>query len=704
MGAAHWWERRRYGIYFQASLASVPAWAPVGQFAEWYRAHLDSGVCDVFLHPSPMAETLAHHRDNWAHIEEYDDFFPFLHFDRFDADEWAEIVTQAGAGSAVFTAKHHDGLCWWDAPNTDRTVLHDGPARNVLAELAAACARADIAFGTYYSLLDWGDPRYPTERYVDEVAHPHVVDLVERYGSRILWGDGHWGGGESRWHSDDLIDRVRRVDPDIVVNDRWWCDGPTVRSFDDQMPNGILDEPWELRRGLGASLGPNRAERSEQLLTAAGIVALLTEVVAKNGHLLLAVGPDASGRIPDRLTEPLVAAGAWLRDHGDIVHRGQPWTTWGDARCRYVEVDGHLHAIDVAGDGVFNDLPPSQGRVTRVTVLSRDDERPVDFDQTDHGLDVRRRRAGGDQMAAVYRIDLEPRPDPPIELFASTDNPPKELAQLLADAEPGSIVRLGDGVHIGPARIPADVTLRGLGPDRTIIDGLESCAVTLSKGARVEHCRILGGGSRAAWLPTIAACLAGPGAVLLGCRIEGHVRIDADDSRVTSCSASGVVADTSNNVAIARSTFAGHQWDCGVDITGGYGHTVDGCEFSDLLIAVRFRDTVGSSIDRNRIRGRWWGIQLIDADDTEVVGNAIDHTLRAVDVDGGRLSEVSGNSVTNGDSGCIVQRGASATTVAGNRWERCRVGLLVWDAVDIRHYDNDCADLTDLGAEVVIGP
>ena len=75
-------------------------------------------------------------------------------------------------GYTVFVAKHHDGLCWWDAPGTDRTVLNDGPGRNVLAEYAAACERSGLVFGTYYSLLDWGDDRYPSDDYVDRVLHP----------------------------------------------------------------------------------------------------------------------------------------------------------------------------------------------------------------------------------------------------------------------------------------------------------------------------------------------------------------------------------------------------------------------------------------------------------------------------------------------------------------------------------------------------
>ena len=264
-----WWEQRRYGMFVHANLATVPAWSPIGQYADWYRSHLGDPVPDVILHPTPMVEVLAHHRDRWAHVERFDDFLPLLSFERFDPDAWAGLARAAGMGYTVFVAKHHDGLCWWDAPGTDRTVLHDGPGRNVLAEYAAACERSGLVFGTYYSLLDWGDRRYPGDGYVDQVLHPHVLDLVERFGSKYLWGDGHWGHGPEHWRSQALIDAARDLDTEIVANDRWWLERPDVEVYEYQTPDGIVDRPWELCRGIAYSFCHNRAERAEHHMTGA---------------------------------------------------------------------------------------------------------------------------------------------------------------------------------------------------------------------------------------------------------------------------------------------------------------------------------------------------------------------------------------------------------------------------------------------------
>ncbi|MEX2626366.1 MAG: hypothetical protein WD225_05755, partial [Ilumatobacteraceae bacterium] len=79
-------------------------------------------------------------------------------------------------------------------------------------------------------------------------------------------------------------------------------------------------------------------------------------------------------------------------------------------------------------------------------------------------------------------------------------------------------------------------------------------------------------------------------------------------------------------------------------------------------------------------------------------------TMRAVDVDGGTHGEISGNAVSDGDSGCIVERGASDTTVSGNHWERCRIGLLAWDAGPLDESGNHAVDLHEPDHALTVGP
>jgi alpha-L-fucosidase len=717
-----WWEQQRFGLFVHSNLATVPAWSPIGEYADWYRSHLGDEVADVLLHPRPMVEVIAHHRERWGHVEHYDDFMPLLTYDRFDADAWAELAVEAGAGYTVLVSKHHDGWSWWDAPGTDRTVIASGPRRNVLGEYADACARHGLVFGAYYSLLDWGDPRYPGADYVDEVLHPHVLDLVRRYGAAMLWGDGHWGHGAAHWRTRELLERVRAIDPEVVVNDRWWADPDerpagtpdVVRTFEYEAPRDIVEGPWELCRGIGASFCHNRAERAEHHLSAFEIVALFTEVVAKGGHLLLNVGPDARGEIPALQVEPLRRAGHFIRRFHDLVARSRPWTCWGDADVRYLDVDGVLHAVDLRGRGHFTALPVESCRVEAVELLG-ESEIPVPFRQDGDGLHVHVQRPSLDRRdrrddvgsVAVYRI-ARVAVERPVELFEPMPREPVDLGPLLRGVEPGAIVHLGDGWYRGPVTVPAGVTVRGLGPARTTIDGGGETAVRLGRGARLEHLSVRGGPVRVAWFPTPTVALDGDLATVIGCHVDGHVVARASDVLVRATTAAGVVVGgvdgPVDRVSVSRCHLVGMRWDVGVHLVGGAGHEIDSCEITGHLCAVRAQDTAGTVVRGNNLHARWWGVHLERTEDAHVHGNFVSRTMRGVDIDGGAHALVEGNAVCDGDSGCIVEWGASDCEVSGNRWERCRIGVLAWEVAGLREHANEAIDLHEPDAASTHGP
>ena len=85
---------------------------------------------------------------------------------------------------------------------------------------------------------------------------------------------------------------------------------------------------------------------------------------------------------------------------------------------------------------------------------------------------------------------------------------------------------------------------------------------------------------------------------------------------------------------------------------------------------------------------RWWGVHLIDAQQTTVIANHVSGTTRAVHVVGGAHTSVVGNAAHDGDSGCLVEAGAVSTDVEGNHWSRCRIGLMTWEAEGVTHHGN----------------
>ena len=77
-----------------------------------------------------------------------------------------------------------------------------------------------------------------------------------------------------------------------------------------ESPPEIREKKWESTRGVGHSFGANRNERPEDIVTSTELIRSLCDIVAKNGNLLIGIGPDASGAIPEEQAAPLRGLGA----------------------------------------------------------------------------------------------------------------------------------------------------------------------------------------------------------------------------------------------------------------------------------------------------------------------------------------------------------------------------------------------------------
>jgi alpha-L-fucosidase len=702
-----WWDGCRYGMFVHANLATVPAFSPVHEYADWYWSHLEPKA-DVVLHPtSPLPEVMAWHAEHWPGVA-FDDFAPMLTYERFDADAFAELARDAGMRYMVPVTKHHDGFCFWDSALTDRTSINTGPRRDVISELAAACDRASLRFGLYYSLLDWSRAAYPDpDAYVDAYMRPQIRELVERFAPSILWGDGHWGHPPFVWRSDEIVgeyyEAMARLGLEGAVNDRFWASHADFMVYEYDVPDHVPDRPWELCRGLSYSFCVNHAEEPDDYLDGAAVVAMLVETVAKGGHLLLNVGPEADGTIPEIQSRALRDAGGWINAHADVVHESQPFVAPGEGSTWITRAPGSasmprgvvaLNVVDTASRDRFvvPGLGASAGRALSVV---RSDGIDLGWGARAEDLEIVVQGRSAPQLATVYRVEIEPRDGAPIVVTSPPEpgsveldgEPVGSLHDALAAATTGAVVTLGAGRYRAgpfPLKVPAGVTMKAAdaASARTVvIDGGGNHVVELGAGATLEDVTVTGGAPGYMFVPpTCVTARNGDAITVRHCVVDAISLSGGSGHRVEAnvVTTGNVVLDGTADSLVAGNFQHGLRWGVGIEISGGSGVTVEHNECHDDLCAIRVAGSAGARVERNRIETRWFGVHLRDAVGATVRRNRVGRTMRAVSVEGGRDNLVELNIVERCDTGVLLERDATATSVRENWLHGCRVGILAW--------------------------
>src|SRR6476620_9499138 len=144
------------------------------------------------------------------------------------ARDWAKVARRAGMKYMVMTTKHHEGFCNFDSKLTSYCASKRGPGRDLVKEYVEAARAEGLRFGFYYSLMDWHHPdgarslkdETARRRFVDYI-HGQVQELMTNYGKvDVLWCDGAWPVDEKGWECVEMNTMVRKLHPDIIINNR----------------------------------------------------------------------------------------------------------------------------------------------------------------------------------------------------------------------------------------------------------------------------------------------------------------------------------------------------------------------------------------------------------------------------------------------------------------------------------------------------
>ena len=318
LNATERWQNLQFGMFIHFGLYSLAGGC-------WNGKPVKKGYCEQILSHGNIPQA------------DYEALIHDFRIPHFDAELIAETAKKAGMRYLVITSKHHDGFCLFDTKTTDYNSVRSACKRDIVAELAAACKKNGLAFGVYFSLIDWHCPwalpisshnsdRIPEKHHAYNVAQ--LTELMTNYGEICeLWLDmGH----PTRQQSQEMYDLVHGLQKNIMINGRIWNDkGDFATMADNEMPElpegrYELNVPWQTPASIYKETWGYKSwqERTDAQGKIRNLTDSLRRVVSHGGNYLLNIGPDNEGNIVPFEKEVLEGIGENLRK--EPLERVQP--------------------------------------------------------------------------------------------------------------------------------------------------------------------------------------------------------------------------------------------------------------------------------------------------------------------------------------------------------------------------------------------
>ena len=305
------WQNSKFGMFVHWGIYAVPAGvhngAPVRHLGEWIMFHDRIPKADYAKYAGELAPQ------------------------GYDAAAWVNLAREAGMKYMVVTAKHHDGFALFDSKVTDWDAVDATPShRDLLLPVVEECRKQGMPLGFHYSQAqDWwhpggalnGTPWDETQKgsfdiYLAKIAVPQIKELIANYGPVAnFFFDTPVGMNAQRAAAIEAV-----LPPSLRTNDRLFRGSSgTYISYENQLPSTPdRERPWELCLTCNDTWGFKSGDKNWK--SSAALLRVLIDCVSQGGNVLLNVGPDANGRVPEPAANALREIGAWLGRNGESIY------------------------------------------------------------------------------------------------------------------------------------------------------------------------------------------------------------------------------------------------------------------------------------------------------------------------------------------------------------------------------------------------
>jgi len=377
------------GFFFSSKAQNQDFFDTQSQRLEWFR----DAKFGMFIHWGPVS--LTGREIGWSRggerrgrqgtgetpLEIYDNLYKHWNPSLYNAEEWVQIARASGMKYMVFTTKHHDGFCNWDTEYTDYKSTAEEAlfGRDIVKELAEACHKHNMPLGFYYSLPDWYDNNFLSDKHDQflEMMFGQVRELLTMYGKiDIMWfdlggmvaEDGSRSCDPAIWDAENLINMVLELQPGIVVNNRT-CLAADFGTPEQRIGTFQSDPAWETCMTIGRQWA---WKPKDDMKSKTQCIQTLIRAAGGDGNLLFNVGPMPDGRFEPRQTDRIKEMGQWLDKYGETIYgtQGGPYkpTDWGVSTRKGNKI--FIHLLNWFGDSPALRLPLDGIRIKDVSMLT----------------------------------------------------------------------------------------------------------------------------------------------------------------------------------------------------------------------------------------------------------------------------------------------------------------------------------------------
>lgn len=317
------------------------------------RKHFQDSKFGIFLHWGLYAMLATGEwtmTNNDLNYKEYAKLAGGFYPSRFSAKEWVSQIKASGAKYICFTTRHHEGFSMFKSKYSDYNVVDASPfKRDIVKELADECHRQGIDIHFYYSHIDWQREDAPlgrtglgTGRPVDKqnwnsyytFMNNQLTELLTNYGKvGAIWFDGWWDQDQNPsfdWRLPEQYALIHRLQPACLIGNNHHqtpFEGEDFQMFERDLPGentaglsgqSISQLPLETCETMNGMWGYKITDQNYK--STKTLIHYLVKAAGRNANLLMNIGPQPDGCLPEVAVQRLKEMGEWMKTYGETIY------------------------------------------------------------------------------------------------------------------------------------------------------------------------------------------------------------------------------------------------------------------------------------------------------------------------------------------------------------------------------------------------